>query len=62
MFGAGEPLNEGREINPGDTGAARRDLAGVGALNEGREINPGDTRNIAADHLLGLHAQRRPGD
>ena len=41
----GEPLNEGRGANPGDTGVARRHRPSArDALNEGRGANPGDTR------------------
>ena len=47
MYGratSGEPLNEGRGVNPGDT---RRTPAcrahPASSLNEGRGVNPGDT-------------------
>ena len=38
-------LNEGRDVNPGDTAAVRRPLTGSITLNEGRDVNPGDTRS-----------------
>ena len=38
------PLNEGRSLNPGDTGIQHRHVASTDAsLNEGRSLNPGDT-------------------
>ena len=37
-------LNEGRGVNPGDTGAIRRCSGSrMRPLNEGRGVNPGDT-------------------
>ena len=54
-------LNEGREVNPGDTprcrsrGAVRRK-----PLNEGREVNPGDTRGEVDANGSTPNAQRRP--
>ena len=54
------PLNEGRDVNPGDTSS--RPTAGRRGtpLNEGRDVNPGDT--WASSHVLdGVTAQRRPG-
>ena len=39
-----ESLNEGRDVNPGDTrGPLRRHPLAPAALNEGRDVNPGDT-------------------
>ena len=59
---ARRPLNEGREINPGDTWARPPSPSGTGALNEGREINPGDTDGGAKVADSEAVAQRRPGD
>ena len=41
------PLNEGRDVNPGDTRPATsaRDSRSR-ALNEGRDVNPGDTVQV----------------
>ena len=36
-------LNEGRDVNPGDTHEAARAARRAGSLNEGRDVNPGDT-------------------
>ena len=37
-------LNEGRDLNPGDTRFPESlFIAGDGPLNEGRDLNPGDT-------------------
>ena len=65
--GAYVPLNEGRSVNPGDTGqgpptGAPNDTP-VQALNEGRSVNPGDTsmRHGRLDWgSIGVRAQRRP--
>ena len=44
----GSSLNEGRSINPGDTGGFRgRQPFFDRSLNEGRSINPGDTGHQA---------------
>ena len=47
-------LNEGRGVNPGDTGLAIDALlAAVSALNEGRGVNPGDTPTRSRlEHLV----------
>ena len=37
------PLNEGRELIPGDTRSTSTTAAGRSSLNEGRELIPGDT-------------------
>ena len=55
------PLNEGRELIPGDTRSASRAPTGTNALNEGRELIPGDTRPRAATAAAADAAQRRPG-
>ena len=45
----GTPLNEGRGVNPGDTGVIPPGPApNPAALNEGRGVNPGDTRQADA--------------
>ena len=56
------PLNEGREVNPDDTGSPADDTRLIeelathcGPLNEGREVNPDDTR-------LGLERGERSPD
>ena len=54
-------LNEGRGVNPGDTGKLRRVLDKQTSLNEGRGVNPGDTRLYALAVAPSCHAQRRPG-
>ena len=49
----GGPLNEGRDVNPGDTRARRcRGWQAPRPLNEGRDVNPGDTagRIEVAEH------------
>ena len=40
---ASRSLNEGRDLNPGDTRMLGRRSSASGALNEGRDLNPGDT-------------------
>ena len=61
----GPPLNEGRDVNPGDTRRPREDAADdpstASALNEGRDVNPGDTtRQGAAQRNEGRDVN--PGD
>ena len=50
------PLNEGRDVNPGDTRTAVRSERSGDSLNEGRDVNPGDTHRRpsrpAADVLM----------
>ena len=44
-FGGVGSLNEGRDVNPGDTSAdSGVPVPRLLALNEGRDVNPGDTR------------------
>ena len=56
-----DTLNEGRGVNPGDTGPAVREaFNGVRALNEGRGVNPRDTTNAQEMDQHFFNAQRRP--
>ena len=41
--GWSRPLNEGRGVDPGDTGSDSVDSFRFGSLNEGRGVDPGDT-------------------
>ena len=54
-------LNEGRDVNPGDTRCARRTARRGRTLNEGRDVNPGDTWSIGRGYRHRAVAQRRPG-
>ena len=45
-------LNEGRSLNPGDTGRRDRGAQRSSALNEGRSLNPGDTLGLQAPHRV----------
>ena len=38
-----QALNEGRDVNPGDTYTLTRAPLVSPTLNEGRDVNPGDT-------------------
>ena len=47
------PLNEGRDVNPGDTSARPGMAPASGSLNEGRDVNPGDTANCMQERHPG---------
>ena len=49
-------LNEGRDVNPGDTGGRSAASSTAGTLNEGRDVNPGDTHDPSSAH--GPHGDR----
>ena len=42
--GGSTALNEGRDVNPGDTHPRVRTPSAPASLNEGRDVNPGDTQ------------------
>ena len=56
-----EPLNEGRDRDPGDTPKPSHDCRGTGPLNEGRDRDPGDTSGSLGSPWAISAAQRRPG-
>ena len=66
---SGDPtaLNEGRDLNPGDTlYAIENDFGRFSSLNEGRDLNPGDTgrgvRLTCARSTLNEGRDLNPGD
>ena len=53
-------LNEGRSVNPGDTGSTGLPARRRRPLNEGRSVNPGDTCGVSYWSCVQPSAQRRP--